>query len=110
MTTTHNSSTQLPLVDDKERIKQELLDVISEMRDHFDVNQLINAFIRKAEEHDLFEKEDYTNYNGIILNNHDTLLINKLIWELIWDKKLIINLINNDYMFNSREFNLIKNI
>ncbi len=101
--------TQLPLMGEKEKIKQVLINVISVMGEHFRMGQLIDDFIKRADEQNLFIKEEDTIYSKIKLDNKGTLLINKLIWELIWEKELIINLINNDYMFDSRQFNLIKN-
>lgn|SRR5690554_3087073 len=57
----------------------------------FTFNGLIHYIKQKAMQMDLFEKEDNVEYIVIELNRIDIKRINLLIWDMIWDRKIIID-------------------
>ena len=68
------------------------------------------SFARKAEEDNLFIKEPNTNYqNELKLEEKAIKAILYLVWEMIWNKQLMIYLYRDDYRLTREgEFTLIK--
>jgi hypothetical protein len=56
----------------------------------FSFKELCNYVISKADKNDYFEKKPNTKYNGIELQLKDIQTINIILWNKIWEKKLII--------------------
>lgn len=71
----------------------------------FTFNSLINYIIRHANQNDLFDKDTNVKYAEIVLNGIDVKRINLLIWDMICDRKIIIDFFkekdpgNNDCRF-----------
>lgn len=88
MTRTIFGTTYLPLKCKTEDLRKIMNQSIDECEDHFSFNDLLNQIIPKVE----FEKELNTEYSTIEFNGTDLDIINGIIWEQIWDKKLMIDL------------------
>lgn len=101
---------RLPLNCDNDKIR-EIASALIEEKDYcFTFNELCVLFARKAEEYDLFIKEPNTIYKGELKLDGNTInVILSLVWEMIWNKRLIIDLYRDDYRSTREgEFTLIK--
>nr|WP_321377904.1 hypothetical protein [uncultured Bacteroides sp.] len=100
--------TVLPLNCDKDKIN-ELIDlIIFSFGDSFSFKSLCQDFKGKAEQENLFKKEANTEYSNIELNSEAIISINKIIWDKIWNKELIIDLYADTYHQYPNDFVLIK--
>ena len=78
----------LPVKCKQEDLQEIVNHVIDECEDHFSFNDLLNQIKTKVE----FEKEPNIEYGTIDFNGMDIDFINRITWEQIWDKKLMIDL------------------
>jgi len=56
----------------------------------FSFNQLCNNILLIADQQGKLKKKPNTSYSQILLTQHDTIRISKLLWDRIWDKRLIL--------------------
>lgn len=101
---------RLPLNCDNDKIREIASTIIEEKDYCFTFNELCMSFARKAEEDNLFIKEPNTNYqNELKLDGEAIKTILYLVWEMIWNKQLMIDLYRDDYRSTREgEFTLIK--
>lgn len=89
---------KLALTCDKNKVKQIVNALVSQFDDTFTFTQLSAAVLLKAEEENLLKKEPNTQYVGQIeLSFYDLDLINLIVWEMIWEKEVVIVLYKNPY-------------
>lgn len=103
-TRTIYGTTYLPLKCKTEDLRKIIYLSIDECENHFSFNDLLNQIIPKVE----FEKEQNTEYSKIDFNGEDLDFINKVIWEQIWDKVLVIDLTNRRSIRDQEIFHFIK--
>lgn len=101
---------RLPLNCDNYKVREIALDLIKNKDYCFTFNELCVSFARKAEEYDLFIKEPNTIYQDELKLDGKTIsVILSLVWEMIWNKLLMIDLYRDDYRSTREgEFSLIK--
>ena len=101
---------RLPLNCDNDKIREIVSTLIKEKNDCFTFNELCVSFARKAEEDSLFIKEPNTIYQGELKLDGNTInVILSLVWEMIWNKRLIIDLYRDEYRSTREgEYTLIK--
>lgn len=105
-----SSGFRLPLNCDNDKIREIASILIEEKDGCFTFNELCMSFARKAEEDNLFIKEPNTNYqNELKLEGEAIKTILYLVWEMIWNKRLIIDLYRDEYRSTwEGEYTLIK--
>lgn len=101
---------RLPLNCDNDKIREIVSTLIKEKNDCFTFNELCVSFARKAEEYNLFIKEPNTIYQDELkLEGEAIKTILHLVWEMIWNKKLMIDLYRDEYRSTREgEYTLIK--
>lgn len=95
----------LPLIHSQEEFRIKILEEIKLSENHFSINDLVKRIRSKC----LFQKEQNVTYAGEIdFIGTDLYFINTVVWEYIWDKKLMIDFVNYS---NNRDSNvyLLKN-
>lgn len=95
----------LPIACTTVDFKNLILSEIEQSENHFSSHDLIARISRQCD----FQKEPNVTYAGSIgFLGNDLDIINRIIWELIWDKKLMIDFINNRQNHSSEIFYFIK--
>ncbi len=57
--------------------------------------ELYNYVMDRALHEDMFQKEPYTRYTNIVLTDYDEHRLSMILWEMIWDEKIVIEFRNN---------------
>ncbi len=101
---------RLPLKCDNGKIREIASILIEEKDGCFTFNELCVSFARKAEEYNLFMKEPNTIYQDELkLEGEVIKTILLLVWEMIWNKKLMIDLYRDEYRSTREgEYTLVK--
>ena len=72
----------------------------NKMNDLFSFNNLVERVYAQLDELYLFEKEPNTIYEGgYKLSILDIDLVQKTVWNMIWDRKLMLDLHNDKYRY-----------
>lgn len=83
--------TPLPLLYGAAEFNQIVLDIINETETNaITYKTICSQVIHRALVDDKFNKEKNTQYSEIILCDSDCHSITKILWDLIWDKKIMI--------------------
>lgn len=105
ITTTVFGEYFLPIACTMEDFKSIILSEIEQSENNFSINDLITRIKYKCD----FKKEPNVIYAGsIYFLGTDLDFINKIIWEQIWDKKLMIDFTDKRQNRNSEIFYFIK--
>ena len=89
----------------REEFRTKILAEIEKSEKHFSFNELCSRIRSLCE----FEKDNDTDYLDIIdFQRPDTDYINEIIWELIWNKKLMIDFTKRTQYNNTDMFNFTK--
>ena len=99
---------QLSLKYDESQVKIMVSEVIETFSSVFTFRLLCERVKNKANEQDLFNKAPNTNYQEIALDKNATLLIHNFVWKKIWDRELVIDLINDEYESSEKGIKLRK--
>lgn len=94
-----------------EQLKEILVSLINNYSDLFSFKQLINDLCYTLDEADYFEKEPNTVYEGgYKLSQINSDKVQKMVWEMIWDRRLMLDLYNDECRYSSDRvsFRLIK--
>ena len=91
---------ELRLTCSDEELKKIVVESIEEFQRRFSIDDLFYSIRNKT----TFEKAPNTNYSGTIdFTRLDLDNINYLIWEHIWDRKLMIDLTNKKNPFSQSD-------
>lgn len=102
--------TTLPLKITNEELKNLVVRVIDEqMKQKFTCSVFQYSLIDSLTNIGAFSKAPNTEYASIALIEQDELTVNKILWEMINDHKLILNLLPGTY-YATVEMELIKNV
>lgn len=103
---THFGMKYLPLTNSQEEFRDIILNEIEQSEHHFIFNDLIARIRSRCS----FKEESHENYaGGIDFSGTELDFINTLIWEQIWDKKLMIDFTDKRPNHNSDTFFLKNN-
>lgn len=95
---TVNGEQYLPIECTTEEFKSLILSEIEQSENHFYFRDLVARINDKCK----FKKEPNVTYSGSInFLETERDIINRIIWEQIWDKKLMIDFTNNRQNCNS---------
>ena len=73
-----------------------LIETFMNNNGEFSFTQLCNYILSIADQQNMLKKEPNTSYSQILLTQLDTIRICRILWEHIWNKKLI-QLFNNSH-------------
>jgi len=74
----------------------------NKMSDLFSFRQLSDRMCVVLNEKDMLNKEPDTRYEGgYELSSLDIDLVQKIVWGMIWDRKLMLDLYNDEYRYTS---------
>ena len=83
-----------------DELKEIVISCIANYDGVFSFKQLCETVCKKLDEQDFLEKEKNTEYRGGVgLQQSMTDKIQQYTWEQIWDKKLMIDLLNDEYRY-----------
>lgn len=86
------SNTELPLRYNDDELKKVVMDCIKDCAIHFDSRTLLGLVRYRAEIDNQFLKEPNTDYSTISLTKDDCTRISKVLWDLIFERKIIVEL------------------
>lgn len=100
----------LGLICENKELKDIISDFIEKRELSFSFKELSNHIKRVAEENNYFEKERYVEYTSIELRHDVVQLINEFLWNMIWNKELMIDFSNKNIygMHSNDDFMFIK--
>lgn len=101
-------TSSLALMCDKKVFEGIIKGYIDNTEGSFSFRELYNYVKNIAEKNNYFDKEENTEYSQIELLNCDIQIINRVIWEKIWKKELIIDFYRNTFSTYPDEFYFIK--
>ena len=81
-------------------LKEVVLSCMDSFEDIFSFKQLCDTICHKLDENGWLEKEEHVEYQGgFKLSPTVTDKIQQFTWEQIWNKKLMIDLLNDEYRY-----------
>lgn len=96
-TKTIMSKGTLPLKCNDNDLRSLVEDFIEKSDFDFTFNSMCQYIVGLAKQKNLFDKETNVEYGEIELNGIDLKRINLLIWDMIWDRKIIIDFSKDSY-------------
>lgn len=109
MVTTYRFGTSyIPLLYTNEELKGIVELVIKSFSASFSFRQLCSAIINRADNEGKLKKEPHTQYSSVQLTTDDTNKISYLLWQIIWDKKLIIVFEPNTQYADNKDFHFVR--
>jgi len=103
MVITKFGSTPLSLKYENEELAKVIENYISSVKGTFRYSYLCSHIENKAMQEDMFKTEPYTRYTDIALTEQDHYRINMILWQMIWDKRIVLAF-RNGY-FNNKNGN-----
>ena len=83
-----------------DKLKEIVLSCIGSYENIFSLKQLCNSVCHKLEKDDLLNKEKNVEYQGgFKLGFSVTDKIQQFVWEQIWDRKIMVDLLNDEYRY-----------
>lgn len=64
----------------------------------FSYTSLCKRIRMKALQEDMFKRKANTEYDSIDMSDEDYNLISRILWSLIWDRKIVIEFHHSEYM------------
>ncbi len=93
MTLIEQDKARLELNCTKEEIKSLTKEIVHKLNGRFSFSQLVKVFTLVADERGLFDKSPNTIYQGGFEPSKQNIeTINLAVWEMIWDRQLVIAL------------------
>ena len=109
MVTTYRFGTsQVPLLYTAEELKRAVELVMESFPASFTFGQLCNAIIDRVDSEGKLKKEPHTQYSSIQLTKDDTNKLSYMLWQSIWEKKLIISFESNFQSTENKDFRFVK--
>lgn len=103
------SGFQLEIMCDDTKIKEYTLEIISKFECRFTFNQICESLSYILNQENIFKKEPNTKYEGDLLINYKVrMMLMQYIWELIWEKKLMIDLYTPKHSLSAKNIYLLK--
>lgn len=100
MVITKFGSTPLSLNYEDKDLAKIVDDYISGVKGTFRYSYLCNHIENLAMQQGKFNTEPYTRYTEIALTEHDHHRINMILWQMIWERKIVISFRNGLYNQN----------
>lgn len=98
MTRTCMSKENLALNCTDEQLKEIVENVINDLSDIFSFKELLRVVCNKLQENRFFDMRPNVEYKGGIgLLPIDSDKVQRIVWNMIWDRRLMIDLYNDEY-------------
>lgn len=68
--------------------------------ERFSYVSLCKSIRMKALQENMFQRKANTEYDNIDMSDEDYNLISRILWSLIWDRKIVIEFHHSEYMAN----------
>ncbi len=98
MEITRLDSNPVPVEYTEEEMREKVLHYIDEVKEEFSFKVLSSYIINMAKKEQKVKDADHTQYSSSNeMNSTSSILLSKILWELIWDKKIFIAFGVNPY-------------
>lgn len=101
MVITKFGCTPLSLKYEDEELAKVIEDYISSVQGTFRYSYLCSHIENEAMQENMFKTEPYTRYTDIALTEQDYHRIDMILWQMIWDKRIVLAFRNGYYNNNN---------
>ena len=101
MGTTYYNPNPVPVEYTEEEMRERVLSYLDNGRSEFSFRQLSNYIINSAKEEHKVKNASHTQYGSNEMDTASSIQLSRILWELIWDKKIIIVFGDNPYVSHS---------
>ena len=98
MRITYYNSNPVPVEYTEEAMKEKVLTFINDRNGEFSFRTLSNFIIQTAMNEQKVKDAAHTQYSSNEMDSLSSIQLSKILWELIWDKKVFIAFGENPYM------------
>lgn len=91
---------RLPLLYGDEELAGIVDGFVSQAKGSFRYSQLCNYIENKALQEKKFRMDPYTRYADIIMTEQDNRRINIILWQMIWNQRIVMEFRNLDFNSN----------
>ena len=83
-------TSNLPLTYSFQELEQKISKMVTEMPSSFTFQQICGHVLQMADKEGRIQKAPSTEYSTIHLTSNDVQTISRILWNMIWEKKLFI--------------------
>ena len=98
MRITYYNSNPVPVEYTEEEMKEKVLTFINDRKGEFSFRTLSNFIVQTAMNEQKVKDAAHTQYSSNEMDPLSSIQLSKILWELIWDKKVFIAFGENPYM------------
>lgn len=98
MRITYYNSNPVPVEYTEEEMKEKVLTFIKDRKSEFSFRSLSNYIVQTAMNEQKVKDAAHTQYSSNEMDPHSSIQLSKILWDLIWDKKVFIAFGENPYM------------
>ena len=95
---TYYDSNPVPVEYKEHEMREKVLSFISEDRTEFTFKTLSDFIVQTAMKEQKVKNAAHTQYSSNEMDPMSSILLSKILWELIWDKRIIIAFGENPYV------------
>jgi hypothetical protein len=95
---TYYTSNPIPIEYTEEEMKKKVLEFIINVDGEFSFRSLSNFIVQTAMNEQRVKDAAHTQYSSDEMDPFSSILLSKILWGLIWDKKVFIAFGENPYM------------
>lgn len=95
---TYYNSNPVPVEYTEAEMREKVLSYISNVKCEFSFKNLSCYIVQMAIKEQKVKDAAYTQYSSSEMNPVSSILLSKILWELIWDRKIYIAFGENPYM------------
>ena len=94
---TYYNSNPIPVEYTEEEMKAKVLNFIKDIKGEFSFRTLSNYIVQTAMNEQKVKDAAHTQYSSNEMDPSSSIQLSKILWELIWDKKVFIAFGDNPY-------------
>lgn len=98
MEITYYNSNPVPVEYTEEEMRSKVLIFIKGVKEEFSFKTLSNIIVQTAKNEQKVKDADYTQYSSNEMDSSSSIMLSKILWELIWDRKIFIAFGENPYI------------